>query len=82
MVSISQSSPLKFLTFMLGLTLCYNSHELHVGLYTLHHTCKVRFSLILDRTSLVDGRNRSTKGAMHHIDSVRLVQLISYFLKS
>jgi len=45
----------------------------------LHHTYKVWFSLILERTSLVDGRNQSTKGAVHHIS---LVQLIPYFLKN
>ena len=48
----------------------------------LHHTYKVRFSLILDRTSLVDDRNRSTKGVVHHISLVQLIQLIPNFLKN
>ena len=48
----------------------------------LHHTYKVWFSLILDRTSLFDGRNWSIKGAVHYIGSAQLVQLIPYFLKN
>ena len=45
----------------------------------LHHTYKVRFSLITNRTSPIEGKNRSTQGVVHSIGSVRLVWLCVLF---
>ena len=39
----------------------------------LHHTYKVRFPLMLHRTSHVDGSNLSTPGLVHYSSAVRLV---------
>ena len=39
----------------------------------LHHTYKVRFPLMLHRTSHVDGSNLSTPGLVHYSSAVWLV---------
>ena len=39
----------------------------------LHHTYKVRFPLMLHRTSHVDGSNLSTPGLVHYSSAVQLV---------
>ena len=45
----------------------------------VHHTYKVRFSLITNRTSPIEGKNQSTQGVVHSIGSVRLVWLCVLF---
>ena len=40
----------------------------------LHHTYKMRFPLMLHRTSHVDGSNWSTPSSVHHSGVVRLVR--------
>ena len=45
----------------------------------LHHTYKMRFSLITNHTSPIEGKNWSTQGVVHSIGSVQLVQLYVFF---
>ena len=41
----------------------------------LHHTYRVRFHPILNRTSLLENKNRSTQGAVNLSGLVRFVRL-------
>ena len=44
----------------------------------LHHTYRVWFHPMLDRTSLLKGKNRSIQSAVNLSGSVRFVQLYGY----
>ena len=40
----------------------------------LHHTYRVWFALMLDRTSPLKGKNQSTLGSVDHSRAVQLIQ--------
>ena len=47
----------------------------------LHHTYKVQFHLMLNRTSLLEDKNRSTQGAVNPSGSVWFIWLYGLDLK-
>ena len=62
-----------------------NELELQLGVYTirfgwfwrgyLHHAYWVQFHPMLDRTSLLEGKNQSTQGVVNFSSSTQFVQL-------